>query len=460
MRASPAADIDALLEAAATHLRRGEFRAARDRLREIVRRRSDDAAAWRNLGAALQGMRSWRAACAAYAKALALRPDDEVAFLLAAALAVDGQTEAAIAAWRALALGPASRAAALARLAILRPSAVGEAELAAMQEEAASAKGEAAVALAFALGAVLEARGEPEAAFRRFSNGAALRLAALQAAGVDPLALEAGHEASAQTVQRLFTTDFLARLPPGDERAAPIFVVGFPRCGSSLLEQILASHPAVQGLGETGAFGRAADAWYARLPGIARDPQGQGALAAACLAGLRAAGLRPGARPVDKTLENYLHLGLIARAFPRAVIVHCLREPADACFSVFAELFTHGNETLFDLAQIGREYVRYRSVMEHWRASLPGRVHEIRYEDLVAAPEREIHRLITETCGLEWAPQCLRFFETRRPVATASADQVRRPIYAASVGRWRAYKPHLTPLMEALGPFAPGPDGG
>jgi len=329
-----------------------------------------------------------------------------------------------------------------------------------MSDEAARAGGEAAVGLAYAIGAVLDARGEPAAAFAQFATGAARRLQALRATGVDPLVLEAEHEASAQTVRRLFTADFLASLPPGDERARPIFVVGFPRCGSSLVEQILASHREVQGLGETGAFGRAADAWFARLPVIASDPRAMKDLAAACLAGLRTAGARPGARPVDKTLENYLHVGLIARAFPRAVIIHCLREPADTCLACFAELFTRGNETLNDLAQIGREYGRYRSVMEHWRATLPDRVHELRYEDLVAAPEREIRRLVTEISSLAWTPQCLRFFETRRPVATASADQVRRPIYTSSVGRWRAHRAQLAPLMQALGPYAPSPDAG
>ncbi|MGH7024583.1 MAG: sulfotransferase [Caulobacteraceae bacterium] len=450
-RAEPR-DFRARYSLAVIDLRQGRFEPARARLADVTRRQPAHFAAWHNLGVALEALRHWRRARAAYAQALALQPDAaDTAFCLAAVDAVEGHVDEAIALYRRLAQAPESRARALSRLAVLRPAAVTDDELAWLR--AAVEAPEANAALHYALGAALEARGEYDAAFAQFSAGAALRGRALAAAGKDPVVLEREHEASARRVRELFTAQFIARQKPGDSRAAPIFIVGFPRCGSSLLEQILASHSDVQGLGETGAFGEVADAWFAALPNS--DASASRRLAEGYLAALRAAGWRSGARPVDKTLENYLHLGLIALAFPRAVIVHCLRGPADTCLACFAELFASGNETLDDLAQIGREYRRYRQVMDHWREVLPGRVREVSYEALVASPEVQIRALVSEICGLPWAPACLDFHQTRRPVTTASVEQVRRPIYASSVGRWRRYQAHLDPLFDALGPYAP-----
>lgn len=448
-------DFRARYSLAVIDLRRGRFAAARFRLRHVTRREPAHFAAWHNLGVALEGLRDWSGACAAYGKALALAPHAaRTGFSLASALAVEGRIDEAVATYRQLSLAPPDRAEALARLAILRPQDVTDDELAWLEAEASKADDKAA--LHFGLGAALEARGRYDTAFVRFSAGAAATLAALAADGIDPDALEGQHEASTRVVRGRFTAEFLARQRPSESRAAPIFIVGFPRCGSSLVEQILASHPVVQGMGETGAFGALADGWYSS-PNT-RAPDAASGLADGYLVALRAAGWRAGARPIDKTLENYLHLGLIALAFPRAVIVHCVRDAPDTCVACFAELFARGNETLFDLAQIGREYARYRAVMDHWREVLPGRVSDVGYEALVSSPESEIRALVTEVCGLPWAPECLDFHHTRRPVATASAAQVRRPIYASSVGRWRRYEAHLGPLLDALG-FDPPPRG-
>jgi hypothetical protein len=141
--------------------------------------------------------------------------------------------------------------------------------------------------------------------------------------------------------------------------------------------------------------------------------------------------------------------------FPRAVILHSLRDPVDTCLACYRQNFAVGAETLYDLAEIGAEYVRYRQVMDHWRALLPGRVIDLQYEDLVAAPEARIRWLVTEACGLDWSDACLQFHDTARPVLTASAAQVRRPIYRSSVARWRRHQHRLGPLFEALGPYAP-----
>lgn len=442
-------DFRATYSLAVINLRLGRYAAARDRLRSVTRLCPDHVSAWHNLGVAFEGARDWSGACAAYGKALSLAPDaTRTAFSLASALVVEGRIDEAVAIHRKVAREQPERGAALARLAILQPQIVTDEELGWMEAEAGRPGGKAA-ALRFGLGVALEARGDYDAAFANFSAGAASKLGEFAADGIDTETLERQHEASARAVRGLFTAEFLGRQLPGDSRDEPIFIVGFPRCGSSLVEQILASHPAVQGLGETSAFGGVADTWYSRYPNSTPDSARR--LADPYLGVLRAAGWRSGSRPVDKTLENYLHLGLIAVALPRAVIVHCTRDPADTCLACFTELFTQGNETLFDLAQIGREYARYRSIMDHWREVLPGRVIDMSYEALVASPGSNIRALVTEVCGLPWASECLDFQHARRPVTTASAAQVRRPIYASSVGRWRRFATHLGPLFDALG---------
>jgi hypothetical protein len=140
--------------------------------------------------------------------------------------------------------------------------------------------------------------------------------------------------------------------------------------------------------------------------------------------------------------------------FPRAVILHAVRDPMDTGFACYRQLFTAGNETLYDLAEIGAEYVRYRQLVDHWAAILPGRAVEVSYEALVADPGQQIPALVTEAAGLTWDPAALRFHERAGGVATASASQVRRPIYRSSVQRWRRHAERLQPLVDALGEYA------
>jgi hypothetical protein len=132
-----------------------------------------------------------------------------------------------------------------------------------------------------------------------------------------------------------------------------------------------------------------------------------------------------------------------------------VRDPADTCLSCYRQLFAAGAETLYDLAEIGAEYVTYRRLMEHWRSALPGRVIDVDHEALVAAPERQIRWLVTEACGLAWNDACLAFHQVAGPVRTASSVQVRQPIFTTSLARWRRYEAELGPLLEALDPYAP-----
>jgi hypothetical protein len=232
----------------------------------------------------------------------------------------------------------------------------------------------------------------------------------------------------------------MARAGRGHPSETPIFVIGFPRSGSTLIEQILASHADVQGLGETGALADLSAGGAAPLK-----------LAERYLEAMRTLGWDGRSRFVDKTLENYVHVGLIAQMFPKAVILHSVRDPVATGFACFRQLFAAGNETLYDLGDITAEYRRYQTLMDHWAGLLPGRVIDVSYEALVADPQANIRRLVTEAAGLPWDEACLRFHEREGAVATASATQVRRPIYASAVDRWRRYEAELAPLIEGLG---------
>lgn len=235
----------------------------------------------------------------------------------------------------------------------------------------------------------------------------------------------------------------------GDTNNQPILVLGMPRSGTTLVEQILSSHSQVFGAGELGILEGLATA--SEYPD---KPPDLSAKALKKLARGYASGLdvlAPGSpRIVDKGLGNYYFLGLIALALPNARIIHCRRDPMDTCLSCFKLLFRRGQEFTYDQAELGAYYRLYSRVMAHWNQVLPGRILEMTYEDVVADQEGESRRLL-EFCGLEWEDACLQFHKTDRRVATASAEQVRRPIYKSSVKRWADYRRHLAPLEGALG---------
>jgi tetratricopeptide (TPR) repeat protein len=231
----------------------------------------------------------------------------------------------------------------------------------------------------------------------------------------------------------------------------PVFVVGMPRSGSSLVEQIIAAHPDVHGAGERTRLRASFEGAAPPDCAAARDDERIADTALACLRRLS-----PGAaRIVDKDLGNFLHLGVIHRIFPRARIIHCRRDPLDTCFSAYTKLFAGDFPFTYDLREMGLYYRSYHALMAHWRGVLPSRIFmEVDYETLVSEP-LETHRLV-DFLGLPWSEGCARFFETRRAVHTASAAQVRRPIYRTSVGRAAAVTAHLQPLIEALGDVLSG----
>jgi hypothetical protein len=242
----------------------------------------------------------------------------------------------------------------------------------------------------------------------------------------------------------------------GDPDDAPIFILGMPRSGSTLVEQILASHPEVHGAGECEAFNSLAESVH--LPD--RRPLLPDAIAALSDAGLRQLGrsyaesLRaraPQARRItDKTLSNYLYAGLIHLALPQARIIHTRRDAVDTCLSCFSQLFNGYHPYAYDLAELGRYWRGYDRLMAHWRVVLPaGVMLELQYEELVGDLEGQARRLLRH-CGLAWDEACLDFHNSSRPVHTASVAQVRQPIYRGSVRKAQAYGALLQPLLEAL----------
>jgi tetratricopeptide (TPR) repeat protein len=455
-------DVRARYSLAVIDIRMGRLEAARQGLHAVVRHQPGLTRAQQNLAAVCENLGSWREAAIAYRRAIALDPAaDESRFGLARCLTVLGRTAQAIDCYRALAAGPARRLDALARMAILDPSAVDETQSTDMAKTGAdkAIDADTRAGLLFGLGGVLEARGEDDAAFAAFAAANALkRRLLIQAAAAgqcrSPAATAREHAQAVRLIKTIFTADLFARIGHGSgatSKQAPIFIVGMPRCGSSLVEQILASHRDVVGLGETAALPAVLEDPRAGRPYLAPASADVRGLAQAYLAASRAKGWREEPRFVDKTLENYLHVGMIHLMFPRALILHCQRDPLETCISCWRQLFAAGAETLYDLAEIGAEYRRVSEIMDHWRTVLPGRVIPVSYEDLIASPRTQIRRLVTQACGLAWDPACLRPQETQRAVRTASAAQVRQPISAASPGRRRRYEKHLAPLFEALG---------
>jgi tetratricopeptide (TPR) repeat protein len=265
-------------------------------------------------------------------------------------------------------------------------------------------------------------------------------------------------------IRTTFTRDRIASgSASGDRSCAPIFIVGMPRSGTTLVEQVLASHSKVFGAGELETFkeviGEAANNQGAlpAYPGLVEvlSPERIRQIGQTYSARVRA--MSPGAeRIVDKMPLNFIFVGLIHMALPNARIIHMQRDPLDTCVSCYSLLFTGNQPFAYDLAELGRYYRGYEAVMDHWQQVLPaGTMINVQYEDLVDNLEI-VSREVLRHCGLEWQDACLDFHDTRRIVRTASLMQVRKPLYRSSIGGWRRYARHLRPLADALGQDAPG----
>ncbi len=366
---------------------------------------------------------------------------------------VGRQAEAVAAYRRALALAP-DLGDAYWSLANLKIAALDEADEAAIRVQLARSDlaYDDRLHFHYALGKLLEDRAEDAGAMSAYCEGARLRRAA------NP------YDASVLTEQvhrakSLFTVDFLAtRAEAGHPAPDPIFVVGLPRSGSTLVEQILASHSAVEGVMELPDLGIIADGLDA-LGDNGAYPEILAALSASDLAALGGLYLdrtrvhRRTDRPrfVDKMPNNFRFLGLILTILPQASIVDVRRHPMAAGFSAFKQHFAQGQSFTYDLTDLGLYYRDYVSLMAHFDTVAPGRIHRVIYEDLVEDTEREVTRLL-DGLALPFEASCLRFHDTSRPVRTVSSEQVRRPIYRDGLDQWRRFEAWLDPLKTALGP--------
>ena len=303
----------------------------------------------------------------------------------------------------------------------------------------------------FALAKAYRELGEPDRGFAHLLQGNAVYRSQIEydeAATLDAL----------DNLAQVFSAELLdARKNLGDPSTVPVFIVGMPRSGTTLVEQILASHSAVFGAGERKILAETVERAVAaqlggeKYPGIiwTMPDATLREMGARCVAELRK--LAPDARRItDKMPSNFVFIGLIRLILPNACIIHVKRDPVDNCLSCFATLFTQVQPFAFDLAELGRCHRRYQQLMTHWRSVLPpGAMLEVEYETLVQDFEAQARRIVAY-CGLDWQPACLEFHKTSRPVKTASMVQVRQPLYRTSVGRWRPDPAVLQPLLDAL----------
>jgi tetratricopeptide (TPR) repeat protein len=301
--------------------------------------------------------------------------------------------------------------------------------------------------LRFGLAKAYDDIGERDLGFARLLEGNAIRRR-------EVVYDEANALGAMDRIRAIFTAEFMAsREGLGDSSDVPVFIVGMPRSGTTLVEQVLASHPAVFGAGERTDLRRTVE----RLSGVLPFMEAVSDIGGEQLRGMGAAyvaALRPlapdVARITDKMPANFHFAGLIHLILPKARIIHVMRDPVDTCLSCFSKLFTSGQNYSYDLAELGRFHRAYQRLMAHWRKVLPPDVMlEVKYEDLVDDLESEARRILAH-CELPWDDACLEFHKTSRAVNTASMTQVRQPIYRGSVGRWRPDSALLRPLLEAL----------
>lgn len=439
---------------------RGRLAEAEASYRRALQIKPDSADIHTNLGNVLQDMDRLDEAEASFRQALQIKPDHAEAHSNLGKLLLDrGRLDEAEASFqRALQIRPDYLIVRLS-LALARKAKADDENLAALiaaeqaaRNSATPLPAEEAVMLHFALGKSYDDIGAHEKAFPHFLEGNRLKRAALK---YEPNQA-ARHFAS---IMQNFDKAALDRLRGGDPSHLPIFILGMPRSGTTLVEQIVSSCPGVHGAGELPDLKMVTQR---NIEGIAfpdnlhlLDQARLAAWGAEYVAGLQ---LRASvaSRVIDKMPANFLAVGLIHLMLPNAKIIHVNRNPVDTCLSCFSQLFKGGQEFSYDLAELGRYYVDYARLMEHWRKVLPeGAFLDVQYEDIVADQEAQSRRII-EYCGLEWNDACLDFHRNKRPVKTASMAQVRQPMYKSSVERWRSYEKFLGPLLDALGELAPG----
>ncbi len=443
-----------------TLLKLGRLEEAQAAARRLVKIEPENPQSWITIAAAATRLMRQEEALEAYEQAAQLQPQEvRLRLSIGHIHKTLGRREESEAAYKAVLAMDPGQAEAYWSLADLKNYSFSDAEIAAMLVLRSkllpgggdkTARSQTAQ-LHFALAKAFEQRRSYAEAFTYYALGNGLRR-------VDaPFDIEHFERRTAR-IRSVFDKAFFGdRAGSGDPSTAPIFIVGLPRSGSTLVEQILASHSRVEGTMELPniiSITHQFDDMAADRDGY---PETVGSTPIGILSALGCRYLEE-TRPLrtgrdhftDKLPNNFSHVGLIHAILPRATIIDARRHPMDSCFSTFKQYFAEGQTFSYDLADLGRYYRCYLSLMDHWDSVLPGKVVHIQYEDLVRDPESNIRRLL-DSCGLPFEDACLSFHRTRRSVRTASAEQVRQPIYTSGVGYWRHFEKELQPLREALG---------
>jgi tetratricopeptide (TPR) repeat protein len=438
----------ALFLRAEAMLQCGQVREGRALLDRIEESAGTDVNAWARLVEFRTHGGQHAAAERAARRAVQLRPGDRaLRYALAAALVATGGFEEAERLFDALVAEPPHDGDAGYNRATLRrqtPQRNHVAELESLLE--AVGDRDAQIPVCHALAKELDDLGEHARSFACLARGAAARRRRLA------YRVEADEQTMARIAAR-FDAAWLAIAGNGIDADGPVFIVGLPRSGTTLVERMLLQHPQVGSVGEVNELALAVMRTAGRANGredlvdrAARvDPAKLGAAYWGAIEGYEAGG----PKVIDKTPLNFLYLGLIARALPRARIVHLRRHPIASCYAMYRTLFRMGYPFSYDLEDLGRYYVAYERLMRHWRAVLGDRVFDLDYERLVAEPEALLRRLLAH-CGLDWHAACLHFERDPSPSATASAAQVREPLYRRSVDAWRRHAQALEPLSAVI----------
>ncbi len=430
----------------------GKFEPALELLRNIAGKHRRNPLPYWAIGTLLMQWNRQADALAAYELALSLDPGLSQPHVFAgAACQMLGRADDAVNHYkRALDLDPAAPA--YCQLAQLKQFTADDPDLPRMEARlnADTAAPDAKIDAAFALAKAYDDIGDYDRAFLFLDMGNKLKRADVP---YDVFT----EEDAADRIMALFTRDFIARFEnrSGSE-LSPIFILGMPRSGTTLVEQMLAAHSQIKAGGELVYISHVArelgEAWQSRGDAAPGDDDTVAAdlrKGAARYAELTGELVRRHPRFTDKMPQNFMYIGVMHLLFPKAKIIHCRRDPIATCFSCYQRRFTAGNLFSFDLQDLGRFYKTYDRLMRHWHAVLPGRIFDVQYESVVADPEKEIHQVL-DFCGLAFEAACLNFHSVNRAVATASNVQVRKPIYHSAIAHWRHYEKHLAPLIEGL----------
>ncbi len=484
-------DVDALRLLAGLAMRAKQWSDAETLLKKALDLAPDFYQGWQDLGQALQEQDQMEAALEAYQRAARLKPTEAAPLTGAGTVAamsgqhtdaIDyfqraltkqqdnagalaglghvlktiGQQEEAVAAYRRCAELNPGHGEAYWSLANLETFRFEQQEVAAMNAQLAreDLPNEPRVNFLFALGKSHEDAGEYDSAFDYYRQGNELRRSA---ENYDPVNTIDTHD----KLMDVFSAEFFAeREAWGNQSPAPIFIVGMPRSGSTLLEQILASHSLVEGTHELPELSRAAKS--TRRFGMERRsyPKAVLDMTADDAAQVGEEYLQRSARHrrdqapyfTDKLPNNFAHIGLLQLILPNAKVIDARRHPLDSCMGTYKQLFARGQPFSYDLYELGEFYLEYRRLMEHWHSVLPGKVLDVQYEDVVGDLDSQVRRIL-DFCELPFEQACIDFHRTERAVKTASSEQVRQPIYASSLHSWRRFEAHLGPLIEVLEPL-------